>query len=91
MTSASAISLTMVGKPGCHLCDEARTVIEAVLADLEDEQSAPTVTFTEVSILEDPVLHDLYVEEIPVLLIDGRVHNYWRIDPERLRRALLSR
>jgi hypothetical protein len=42
------------------------------------------------SILDDADLNALYVEDIPVLLINGMVHNYWRIDPLRLRTALLA-
>jgi hypothetical protein len=37
---------------------------------------------------EDKALFDRYAEEIPVLQIDGKVHGYWRIDPERLIQAL---
>ncbi len=87
MTSAI---LTLVGKPGCHLCDQARVVIEQVLAELDGHPNAPALTLTEVSILEDAEMHARFVEEIPVLLINGRVHNYWHIDPERLRAALLA-
>lgn len=83
--------LTLVGKPGCHLCDDARTVVEQVLAGLEGVPGAPVVSLEEASILEDAELHEQFVEEIPVVLIDGRVHTYWRVDPERLRRALLQR
>ncbi|WP_230673369.1 glutaredoxin family protein [Rathayibacter sp. Leaf248] len=82
------IALTLVGKPGCHLCDDARAVVQGVLADLGP--AAPAVSLSEVSILDDAELHERFVEEIPVLLINGRVHNYWRIDPVRLRRALLE-
>ena len=87
MTTAT---LTLIGKPGCHLCDEARDVISAVLAELEDVAAAPEVTVTELSILDDTELHEKYVEEIPVLLLNGRVHNIWRVDPARLRTALLE-
>ena len=82
------VELTLVGKPGCHLCDDARTVVEQVVADLGGEAS---VAVSEVSILDDPELHERFVEEIPVVLIDGRVHTFWRVDPARLRRALLAR
>ena len=75
--------LTLIGKPGCHLCDDARAVIGEVLADFDE-----SVSLTELSILDDPALLEQYVEEIPVLLIDGRVHNIWRVDPARLRSAL---
>ena len=75
-------SVTLLGKPGCHLCDEARTVVAGVLAD------HPDVAFEEKSILDDPALLDAYAEEIPVVLIDGRVHTIWRVDENRLRAAL---
>lgn len=87
MTTAS---LTLIGKPGCHLCDDARTVVTGVINDLSTRTDAPSITLDEVSILDDPALSAKYVEEIPVLLINGRVHNYWRIDPVRLTTALLE-
>ncbi|CAQ02638.1 conserved hypothetical protein [Clavibacter sepedonicus] len=86
----SATVLTLVGKPGCHLCDDARGVVTQVLEGL-DATRAAEVTLEERSILDDPALADRFAEEIPVLLIDGRVHNYWRIDAERLRQALVER
>ena len=46
------------------------------------------MTFEELSILDDPELLDRYVEEIPVVLIDDRVHTIWRVDADRLRGAL---
>jgi glutaredoxin len=72
----------MLGKPGCHLCDDARAILTEVLSGF------PDVTFDERSILDDPALLDEYAEEIPVVLIDGRVHTIWRVDPVRLRAAL---
>ena len=87
MTTAA---LTLIGKPGCHLCDDAREVIGQVVAELEGLASAPDITVTELSILDDAALHEQYVEEIPVLLLNGRVHNIWRVDPARLRSAILE-
>lgn len=81
------LRLTLVGKPGCHLCDEARVVIQQVLADLDGGRD---VALNEISILDDAELHERFVEEIPVVLIEDRVHTYWRVDPARLRRALLE-
>ena len=78
----STAKLTLIGKPGCHLCDDARAVVSSVLADFE------SVTLDELSILDDVTLHEKYVEEIPVLLLNGAVHNIWRVDADRLRRAL---
>ncbi|WP_157155087.1 MULTISPECIES: glutaredoxin family protein [unclassified Diaminobutyricimonas] len=74
--------LTLVGKPGCHLCDDARAVVQSVLTDFDD------VAFEELSILEHEDLHAKYVEEIPVVLINDKVHNIWRVNPDRLRKAL---
>ncbi|TFC71432.1 glutaredoxin family protein [Cryobacterium sp. TMS1-20-1] len=82
--------LTLIGKPGCHLCDDARDVVGSVVAKLADDASALTITLEERSILDDAELHERYLEDIPVLLINGQVHNYWRIDPVRLRTALLE-
>lgn len=86
----STAHLTLIGKPGCHLCDDALAVVTTVLGELKAEPGAPVVSLEQKSILDDPELHELYVEEIPVLLINDLVHNYWRIDPARLRTALLE-
>lgn len=86
----ATVSLTLIGKPDCHLCDDARAVVNSVIADLETEASAPPVTLQELSILDDSGLREQYLEEIPVLMVNGRVHNIWRIDPVRLRSAILD-
>lgn len=83
-------SLTLISKPGCHLCDDARAVVTRVMAEIGAREDAPQLTLDELSILDDAELHERYAEEIPVLLINGRVHNYWRIDPNRLTTALLE-
>ena len=77
-------TLTLIGKPGCHLCDDARPVIEAVLAEF------PSVRLEERSILDDSTLAARYGEEIPVVLIDGRQHSYWHVDAAKLRAALAA-
>jgi len=73
--------VTLLGKPGCHLCDEAREVIAAVTAELGE-------TYEERDILQEPDLHDRYWEQIPVVLVDGEQHTFWRVDADRLRAAL---
>ena len=85
------IRLTLIGKPGCHLCDDAREVVAVVREELSATPGAPRTTFDELSILDDEALRERYAEEIPVLLIDDEVHGYWRIDPVRLKTALLAR
>jgi hypothetical protein len=82
----SAVRLTLVGKPECHLCDDARDAVAQVISRLGAEASA--VTVEELSILDDADLHKRYWDEIPVLLINGRVHTIWRVDPARLTLAL---
>ena len=77
------ISLTLIGKPGCHLCDDAEAVIHEVLKDFSAE-----LTLEKQNILDDDALFARYSEEIPVLLINGQVHDYWRIDAVRLKAAL---
>ncbi len=74
--------LTLIGKPHCHLCDDARVVVAEVLVDF------PGVTVDERSILDEPALLEAYVDEIPVVLINDRVHTIWRVDAARLRAAL---
>ena len=73
--------ITLYGREGCHLCDDARVVIERVCADLGE-------SFVEVDIDTDEDLYDRFVEEIPVTFVDGRQHDFWRVDEARLRAAL---
>ncbi|MEU3147445.1 MULTISPECIES: glutaredoxin family protein [unclassified Streptomyces] len=76
--------VTLVGKPGCHLCDDAQAVVERVCGDLG-------VVWERKDITQDPELHERYWEQIPVVLVDGRQHTFWRVDEGRLRRALADR
>jgi hypothetical protein len=81
-------SLTLIGKPGCHLCDEARTVVTAVVEGLATE--GVQVTVEERSILDDADLDVRWHDDIPVVLIGTALHDRWRIDAERLRADLLA-
>jgi hypothetical protein len=73
--------LTLLGKPGCHLCDDARVVVARVAADLG-------VPWDERDVTLDADDYAEYGDRIPVLLLDGREHTYWTVDEARLRRAL---
>lgn len=73
--------VTLIRKPGCHLCDDAQAVIEKVCADL-------SVPWEHKDITEDEDLHRRYWEQIPVVLIDGEQHDFWRVRESRLREAL---
>ena len=79
------VRLTLLSKPGCHLCDAARDAVLTVIGEL-----APTtaVRLEELSILDDPELNDRYWDEIPVVLINDRVHTIWWVDPSRLTTAI---
>ena len=68
-------------KPGCHLCDDARAIVERVCADLG-------TSYDEVDITTDPRLMEQYGEQIPVTFVDGAQHDFWRVDEARLRAAL---
>jgi glutaredoxin len=73
--------ITLLSKPGCHLCDEARVVIARVAADLG-------VPWEESDITQDETLYRRWWEQIPVTLIDGEQHDFWRVSESRLRAAL---
>jgi glutaredoxin len=73
--------VTLYSKPGCHLCDDARVVVEQVCADLG-------IGWNEIDITQDDDLFQEYGEQIPVTVVDGRQHDFWRVDPVRLRKAL---
>ena len=80
MTGATPRVL-LYSKPGCHLCDDAREVVTAVCAELD-------VAWGEVDITSDDDLTARYGEQIPVTLVDGRQHDFWRVDAGRLRAGL---
>lgn len=80
------VELTLLSKPGCHLCDDARAVIDGVREALVEQGFE--VTLDERNILEDPELARLHAEDVPVLLVGGRRHAIWRVDPARLRAAI---
>ncbi|WP_067441929.1 glutaredoxin family protein [Nocardioides jensenii] len=73
----------LYSRAGCHLCDEARLVIERVCVELGE-------TYDEVDIDADPETQARFTDEVPVTFVDGRQHDFWRVDETRLRRALGS-
>ena len=81
MTPAAAHRITLLGKPGCHLCDEAREDIAQVAADLGASWEERDITQSEDDLRE-------YGDMIPVTLIDGVQHDFWRVSEQRLRAAL---
>ncbi len=71
----------MYGKPGCHLCEAAEQTIAAVCAEAGE-------AYAVVDITGDARLMAEHGEHIPVTFVDGRQHDFWRVDAARLRAAL---
>lgn len=84
MSSVPEPRITLIGRPGCHLCDDARAVVTRVA-----EETGTSVR--ELSVEDDEQLAAKYSEQIPVVLVDGAVHDFFRVDPERLRGALTGK
>jgi hypothetical protein len=73
--------ITLLSRPGCHLCDDARAVISRVAADLGADWEERDITKSQQDLLA-------YGDMIPVTLIDGVQHDFWRVSEARLRTAL---
>lgn len=78
---APAPRVVVLTRVGCHLCDEAIAVVTAVCTETGDR-------WTTRDIDADPELRRRYTDEVPVTFVDGVQHDYWRVDPVRLRTAL---
>lgn len=76
------VRVELIGKPGCHLCDEARGVVAEVCERI-------TVGWVEYSIIGNAELADRYADLIPVVRVDGLDHSAWQVDPVSLERAIL--
>jgi hypothetical protein len=83
---AVPVTVTLIGKPGCHLCDDAREVVLRVAAETGAAVEESDIT----SDGFDPALRDEYWEQIPVTLVNGARHDFWHVDEARLREAVVS-
>jgi glutaredoxin len=88
MTAATAPRVVLYGRAGCHLCDEARKVVRVVTAEAG-------ATWTEVdvdaaAVRDGGALQREYGEQVPVVTVDGVPRGFWRIDANRLRKALAA-
>ena len=79
------VEIRLLAKPGCHLCDDARLVIEHTMAQLASRIDTQLV---EINILDDPAIARLHAEDIPLVYVNGRQHAIWRVDAERLTAAI---
>ncbi|GGM12754.1 glutaredoxin family protein [Micromonospora yangpuensis] len=75
--------LTLITRPGCHLCDDAKAALDRVVAVTGDK-------WIEKDVSGDIELEREYGERLPVVLLDGREHGYWRVEEERLLRDLTT-
>ena len=75
------MKITILGKPGCHLCELAEGSVKKLIDGRDIE-------FEKLSILDDPKLAARYSEEIPVIMIDGKVHDIFRVDEKRFLAAI---
>lgn len=79
--AAKRHQVTLVTRRGCHLCEVAEGALRRLAAELGFE-------YSEVDVDGSAQLRDDYSDRVPVILIDGKEHGYWRVEEERFRRAL---
>jgi hypothetical protein len=85
-SGGAPVTVTLVGKPGCHLCDDARATILAVAAEAGADVEELDITAEDFA----PALKAEYWEQIPVTLVNGKRHDFWRVDADRLRKAIAA-
>lgn len=79
-----SVQVTVIGRDECHLCDDATRVIEGVLTGFHD------VTLDKRKVEENPEWLEFYTDKVPVILIDGVEHGYWRVNEKIFRGALVQ-
>ncbi len=73
--------LTLITRPGCHLCDVAKQAMDRIAADTGEQ-------WQEINVESERELEAEYGDRVPVILLDGKEHGYWRVEEDRLRRDL---
>ncbi|MFV0433483.1 MAG: glutaredoxin family protein [Leucobacter sp.] len=86
MKPVKPVQITLIAKPGCHLCNDARATIARVRVKLAAK--GIETAFEELDILQDPALARRHSEDIPVVQINGRRHAIWRVDSQRFAAAV---
>ena len=81
MSTADDVRVTLITRADCHLCEVAKQALDRVAADTG-------VRWCEVDVDADPELQAEYWDRVPVILLDGKEHGYWRVEEDRLRRDL---
>ena len=73
--------VTLITRVGCHLCDDAEATLDRLAGELG-------FVLERLDVDADPTRRDEYSDRVPVILVDGKEHGYWRVEEARLRRAL---
>ncbi len=73
--------VTLLTRAGCHLCEEAQALLRRLASELG-------FGYEELDVDADQVRRDRYSDRVPVILVDGKEHGYWRVEEPRLRKAL---
>jgi glutaredoxin len=73
--------VTLITRVGCHLCQDAEQILRRLSAELG-------FGYREVDVDASPVLRDEFSDRVPVVLIDGKEHGYWRVEEPRFRKAV---
>ena len=73
--------VTLITRTGCHLCEAAEATLRELAAELG-------YSYDEIDVDGSAQLRDEYSDRVPVILIDGREHGYWRVEERRFRQAL---
>jgi hypothetical protein len=81
VTASGDARVVVLTRAGCHLCADACAVVARVAADVG-------VAWREQDIAHDAGLVARWSEYVPVVLVDGEVHDWFRVDEDRLRSAL---
>ena len=77
-----SVHVTVIGREACHLCDDATDLIESVLADFHN------VSLEKRLVEDSSEWLEFYSDKVPVILIEGVEHGYWRVNEEIFRGAL---
>lgn len=78
---ADEARVVVYSRAGCHLCEAAEQTVAQLVAETGDD-------WVRVDIDTDPDLVQRFTDQVPVTFVDGAQHDFWRVDPVRLRAAL---
>ena|SRR5690242_1291706 len=81
--SAESLEVTLYTRPGCHLCEEAKSLIAPLVAEFD-------ARLREVNVDADPELHERFNLDVPVIFLGSRKIAKHRVDPIQFKRLLLE-